>query len=188
MIINTKPPGPTNGRHSVIFADDDADTLAMLAAIGRRQGWDVSTASTAEELLQKVAARCGGESKCFDIVVSDVTFFSAGQPGLSGIAAGRQLERAFPNLPILFLTAYDGLLTRENIRSITTADPNYLVKPASLTDLVGRIEYLIRFTSRYEGPERRRTSVNRTSQRRRSIDNSVGVPRILKLVMDGART
>ncbi len=168
--------------YSVIFADDDPDTLAMLRAMGRQQGWDVETATTAEELLAKVKARCLSRLHCFDIVVTDVTFFSEGEPGVSGIAAGRELERAFPNLPILFLTGYGGLLTRENINSIKTAD--YLLKPVDLNELIARIEYLIHFTrSGYEGPDRRRTSINRTSNRRRAIDKDLGVPRVLQIVM-----
>src|SRR6185369_7857247 len=142
--------------YSVIFADDDNDMLAMLSAIGKSRGWQVDTATTAEALLEKVQARCAGSRNCYDIVVMDVSFFSDSRPGISGITAGRQLERAFPNLPILFVTAYDGLLTRENVRAIKTAD--YLEKPFDPDELIRRIEYLIRFTSRYEGPDRRRTS------------------------------
>ena len=177
----------TNRPHSVIFADDDPDTLSMLAFIGKRQGWDVETAPTAEELLEKVEARCNDKAKqCFDIVVSDVSFFSAGKPGISGIAAGRQLERAFPNLPILFLSGYGGLLTRENVKQITTAD--FLEKPVEPDYLVQHIEYLIRFMhSAYTGAERRLTSVNRSEFARRSTDNPLSVPRVLKLVMGGIK-
>lgn len=171
--------------HCVIFADDDPDTLAMLNVMGKNQGWDVETAGTAEELLAKVEARCAGQEKCFDIVVTDVSFFSEGQPGISGIAAGRQLEQAFPNLPILFLTGYGGLLTRENIKQISTAD--IIEKPVDLAQLIARIEYLIRFTKSYEGPERRRTSVNRSANCRRSTDKNLGVPKVLKLVMGVTR-
>lgn len=101
---------------------------------------------------------------------------------MSGISAATQIERAVPNLPILFLTGYGGLLTRENVRAIPTAE--VLEKGVDPNDLIERIEYLIEFTrSRYEGPERRRTSVNRTNSHRRSTDNPMGVPKVLRLVM-----
>lgn len=182
MIQSLNLTTPDRRPYSVIFADDDPDTLEMLFIVGRHQGWEVETATTAEELLAKVEERCLSARQCFDIVVTDVSFFNAGQPGVSGITAGRQLERAFPNLPILFLTGYGGLLTRDNIKQISTAD--YLEKPAEPRNLIARIEYLIRFTSnRYEGPERRRTSINRSNACRRSSDQNIGVPKVLKLVM-----
>lgn len=169
--------------YRVIFADDDVDTLTMLALLGRHNGWQVDTAESAEELLEKAERRCVFSTQCYDIVVMDVSFFSDGQPGVSGIAAGRQLEQRFPNLPILFLTGYGGLLTRENIATIRNA--SYLEKPFDPTALVRRIEYLIRFTScgNYEGEERRRTSINRSGFNRRGSDKALGVPRVLKLVM-----
>lgn len=174
--------------YRVIFADDEPDTLHLLETIGRLRGWDVDSARSAEELLAKVedafkVVRVGVQPRGFDIVVTDVSFFGGASPGISGITAGRQLERAFPNLPILFLTGYNGLLTRENIKAISTAD--YLEKPVDSSCLVQRIEYLIGFTSagRYGGPERRRTSINRTHYMRRVSDKRVGVPRVLKLVI-----
>lgn len=168
--------------YTVIFADDDPDTLQFLKVLASHEGWQVETATSAEELLEKVKSRCEGSERCFDIVVTDVSFFSGGQPGVSGIAAGRQLERAYPNLPILFLTGYNGLLTRENVREIASAD--YLEKPVDPRDLIMRIEHLIQFTrADYDGPERRRTSVNRTAFARRSTDKNLGVPKVLKLVM-----
>lgn len=180
MTPNLKIPRRPN---SVIFADDDEDTLLMLRNLGQKQGWNVDTAATAEELLAKVKARCGSSRTCFDIVVTDVSFFNqGGQPAMSGISAATQIERAVPNLPILFLTGYGGLLTRENVRAIPTAE--VLEKGVDPNDLIERIEYLIEFTrSRYEGPERRRTSVNRTNSHRRSTDNPMGVPKVLRLVM-----
>lgn len=180
----TPTPKRKSPNYSVIFADDDEDTLAMLYALGRKQGWDVEIADSAEQLLHKVELRCKDETvDCFDIVVTDVNFFSStGSPGVSGIAAARQLERAFPNLPILFLSGYGGLLTRENIKEIKTAE--YIEKPVDPTYLVARIEYLINFTqNRYEGPERRKTSVNRTHFNRRSTDNNLGIPKVLRVVM-----
>ena len=177
--------------YRVIFADDDADTLAMLEMMGRRKGWHVDTATSAEELLAKVeiafAPKIGRTVDGYDIVVTDVSFFNGATPGISGIAAARQLERAYPNLPILFLSGYGGLLTRENVRSLKSASypENYMEKPVDPDNLIERIDYLIRFTaSRYEGVERRRTSINRSGLHRRSTDVNLGVPRILRLVMN----
>lgn len=169
-------------RYSVIFADDDPDLLRLYDRVARIEGWDVETASTAEELLDKVRARYDQTGPFFDIVITDVSFFGGANPGVSGIAAGRQLERAFPNLPILFLTGYGGLLTRENISDISTAD--YLEKPVDVPSLVRRIRHLIQFTrSRYDGPDRRRESCNLSATARRSSDKPLGVPKVLALVM-----
>lgn len=169
--------------HSIIFADDDPDQLDYLALLAGLEGWEVDIAHTAEELLAKVKERCDGpRARCYDIVVSDVNFFKGGQPSISGITAGKQLERAFPDLPILFLSGYGGLLTRENINSIATAD--FMEKPVDPRALIDRINHLIEFSKMYEGPERRGPSVNRSPNKRRSTDKNLGIPRVLKLVMD----
>lgn len=169
--------------YAVIFADDDADMLHLFQVLGKTRGWEVDTANTAETLLEKVEVRCHSPlARCYDIVVTDVSFFNSEVPGISGIAAARQLERKFPNLPILFLTGYNGLLTRENVRSIPNAD--VLEKPIEANALANRVEYLIKFTkSGYDGPERRRTSINRSEFCRRATDSPLGVPKVLKIVL-----
>jgi two-component system, OmpR family, KDP operon response regulator KdpE len=172
----------------ILFADDDAETLQMLVVAAHTKGWCAQSAETAEEILQKVTDACAEGGPCYDMIVSDVNFFSNGRRGinLTGIGAGIEIRSKFKNLPILFLTGWDGPMTRANVRSIGNAD--ILQKPVSVDELFERIETMMNWQHvHYTGPERRHTSINQTGQTRRGTDVRLKVPDILEQAMQKAR-
>lgn len=170
----------------VLFADDDPDTVAMMSVAGGHRGWCVETAISGEEILAKVNAACAEGGPCYNIIVTDVQFFSGGHDiRMTGIAAAREVRRKFPNLPILFLTGFNGAMTRDNVRAIGNAE--VIQKGVDLDYLLDRIELLMRWPVTYAGPERRRTSVNRTDHQRRDTDKRLEVPAVLSRAMKATR-
>src|SRR5450755_3450832 len=75
-----------------------------------------------------------------DLAILDITL-----PGPDGLALARAL-RARSDLPILFLTARDGLDDR--LAGFAAGADDYLVKPFALTELLVRVHALLRRAGR----------------------------------------
>src|ERR1017187_9380529 len=75
-----------------------------------------------------------------DLAILDITL-----PGPDGMTLARQL-RARSDLPILFLTARDGLDDR--LAGFAAGADDYLVKPFALTELLARVHALLRRAGR----------------------------------------
>src|SRR5215471_10910762 len=86
--MNSEPTAaPTTERAEprVLLVDDDADLLSGLAQLVEAEGYRVTTATTAEDALD----RCREET--FHIVLSDLQL-----PGKNGIALIKALQEACP--------------------------------------------------------------------------------------------
>jgi len=113
---------------------DDEETLAeMLGTALRFAGYDVELASGGIEALKAV------KDNPPDLVVLDVNL-----PDLDGFEVCRRLRRDGHEMPLIFLTARDGIA---DLRSgFHHGGDDYLTKPFSLEELGLRIEALLRRT------------------------------------------
>jgi DNA-binding response OmpR family regulator len=152
----------------VLFADDSPEIMEMLTFNARREGWEYETASTAEEMLQKISARCSNAHECFDLVVGDL-FYDLPGAKLDGLTALREIRKKFRNLPFIFYSGLMEAMTKDEARKLGAFIEE---KPTSVLDLFERIKEILALTSRYEGPERRRRSFNQTDFNRRHDDES----------------
>jgi two-component system, OmpR family, response regulator len=75
----------------------------------------------------------------------DLAILDIALPGPDGLSLARQL-RARDDLPILFLTARDGLDDR--LAGFAAGADDYLVKPFALTELLARVHALLRRAGR----------------------------------------
>jgi twitching motility two-component system response regulator PilH len=116
-----------------ILAVDDSETeLAVLSAPLRRQGYTVSTASTAEEALELL------EHEVPDLMLLDVIL-----PGVNGFQFCRSLRRdpRFAKLPIILVTSKDQPSDRAwGMRQGAT---EYLTKPVRMEDLIATVNQFI---------------------------------------------
>ena len=94
-------------------------------------GHAVDCVGSAELALRALTA------ESFDLAVIDI-----GLPGADGFALLRQLRRDDAALPVLMLTARDGLADR--VSALDLGADDYLVKPFALPELVARCRALIR--------------------------------------------
>lgn len=72
----------------------------------------------------------------------DLLLLDLGLPGMGGLEALAKLRAAGQALPVLILTARDGVADR--IRGLDTGADDYLVKPFDLDELSARIRALLR--------------------------------------------
>lgn len=174
----------------VLFADDTPDILEMLRIAAESRGWEVETAASAEEMLEKINALCDSR-RCYDLVVADINFRNeTNAVALDGVSALRQVRKKYPDLPFIFLSAWLEPLTMLEAKKLGAGA---IEKPINPDDFLDRALHIIQFTAtRYEGNERRSRSMNTTRFHRRATDrdasgeNEIGVPLVLRQALERA--
>ena len=115
----------------ILLAEDDAILADGLTRCLRQSGYAVDCAKTGTEADATLVA---GE---YDLVILDL-----GLPKLNGIEVLRRLRARGSKMPVLILTALDGVGDR--VRGLDLGADDYLAKPFALTELEARVRALTR--------------------------------------------
>jgi two-component system, OmpR family, response regulator len=119
----------------VLAVDDEHSICELLSMALRYEGWDVRTAGNGAD-----AVRVAREFRP-DAVVLDVML-----PDMDGLEVLRRLRAESPLLPVIFLTARDGV--NDRIAGLTAGGDDYVTKPFSLEEVAARLRGLLRRTNR----------------------------------------
>ena len=114
----------------VLGVDDDAATLALLAAVISAAGYTFMGAASGEECV-RLAARCVPHLVLLDIKM----------PGMDGFATCRELRKRpeLSSVPVAFLTPRK---TAEDVRTGLAAGGNdFILKPFDIERLRRRVRY-----------------------------------------------
>lgn len=111
----------------LLFVDDEEVIRITLAAILSKHGFEVSTAATVAEALQKIT------SQTFDVLLSDLNI---GNPG-DGLTVVSAMRRTQPQAVTMILTGYPAFETA--LEAIRQQVDDYIVKPADVPALVNAI-------------------------------------------------
>ena len=125
---------------TVLVVDDEPNILALLSASLRLSGFEVHAADNAASALHTAAQIRP------DIVVLDVML-----PDCDGFTVARRLRAQHDALPVLFLTARDGVDDR--IAGLTAGGDDYVTKPFSLEELVLRLRAILRRSRADQAPQ-----------------------------------
>jgi len=121
------------GSGHILLVEDEDMVRAVAERALTRQGYTVVTACDGEEGLGHLAALKECAEK-FDMIVSDVVM-----PNMDGPAMAKQVRKAYPDMPILFMSGY----AEEQLRkSIDLDNIAFLPKPfsvAQIAEAVGEI-------------------------------------------------
>jgi ActR/RegA family two-component response regulator len=112
----------------LLFVDDEDVIRLTLAAILAKHGFEVSTAATVAEALQKIT------SEKFDVLLSDLNI---GNPG-DGLTVVSAMRRTQPHAVTMILTGYPAFETA--LEAIRQQVDDYIVKPADIPALVNTIQ------------------------------------------------
>lgn len=125
----------------ILVVDDEPDLREILQCNLEAAGYDVDTASSAEEALQMM-------DRCPSLVLLDVMM-----GGMSGFALAKVLrEERGLKVPIIFLTAKD---TEEDLlHGFSVGADDYISKPFSLQEVMARVKAVLRRAEVTESAER----------------------------------
>ncbi len=115
----------------ILVVEDDPNLRQLMSVFLRRNGFEVMRAQDGEEALSMM------ESAMPDLIVCDIMM-----PRMDGFALTRDLRQAYPELPILMVTAREALEDKRKAFSMGTDD--YMVKPIELDELLLRVNALLR--------------------------------------------
>src|SRR5271169_80038 len=120
----------------ILTVDDEPDIVELLSYNLRKEGFPVSTASDAEEALEKIRA------EDFSLVLLDLML-----PGMQGMDLCRVLKKdpKTANLPIIMLTAKVEEVDR--VLGLESGADDYITKPFSPRELVARVKAVLRRTA-----------------------------------------
>jgi len=127
---------------NILLIEDDSVLSDGLTHVLQQSGFTVCSTESGKYVLQLIQAQG------FDLIVLDL-----GLPDMDGFEVLRSIRKQKIALPILILTARDGVT--ERIEGIRQGADDYLTKPFDLGELEARIHALIRrcyggFTHRIE--------------------------------------
>lgn len=115
----------------VLVVDDDAAVRNSLDRALRINGYDVELAVDGVDAMNQVA------SQTPDAMVLDVLM-----PKMDGLEVCRRLRSVGDQIPILMLTAQDGVT--ERVAGLDAGADDYLPKPFALDELLARLRALLR--------------------------------------------
>ena len=126
-------------KHKVLVVDDEQDLLEILKFNLETEGYEVQTATSAEEAL-------GLDIQTFDLLLLDVMM-----GGMSGFAMARKLKnnQSTAKVPIIFLTARD--TENDTVTGFNLGADDYISKPFSIREVMVRVRAVIRRTAEPQG-------------------------------------
>ncbi|MEN3976781.1 response regulator transcription factor [Emcibacter sp. SYSU 3D8] len=122
----------------LLVVEDDTITSSYLVQSLREQGYTVDVAEDGREALYLAS------DGAYELVVLDRML-----PGLDGLSVLKALRAARIETPVLLLSALSTL--DERVKGLKAGGDDYMVKPFAVSELLARIEVLLR--RRSAGPE-----------------------------------
>jgi len=114
-------------RGKVLVVDDDSNVNSMLSDVLSRHGYQIDTATAAEQALDKY------RPDAYDVVVSDIKM-----PGMDGTDLLRKIRAVDRDTSVILVTGFADLNTaRDAVRSGAF---DYVLKPFNLQELVREVD------------------------------------------------
>lgn len=117
---------------NILLVDDDQPSLKMSTFLLREDGYNVITAQSGPEALQRL------EDRTVDLVILDVMM-----PGMDGHEVLRRLRQRY-ELPVIFLSAKGDVA--DKVKGLEIGADDYLAKPFEPAELLARVKSVMRRT------------------------------------------
>ena len=120
----------------IMVVEDDTELRDLFCAVLTERGYQTLPAAGGMEALDIL------EHSYVDLIISDIMM-----PKLDGFTLTEQLRNANYDMPILIITALDGL--EDKRRGFRAGTDDYMVKPIDVNEMVWRVEALLRRSQIY---------------------------------------
>jgi putative two-component system response regulator len=116
--------------HRILIVDDDENIRKSLGIILGREGFEVETANTGAEAIEKA-----GQRRC-DVALLDIRL-----PDMQGVALIPVLKELNPDASIVMISGYASL---ENaLQALNSGASGYITKPYAAPDVVTRVKEVL---------------------------------------------
>jgi len=112
-----------NNKRKIFLVDDEINTLKVLSAVLKKNGYDVYVSRTAEEAIDRTPKLNP------DALITDYKL-----PGMSGIELLEALKQKGSQMPVIMLTAYGTI--EKAVDAMRKGAFNYLTKPVNHYELL----------------------------------------------------
>ena len=128
-----------SGGEKILVVDDTPLNVKLLADRLSAVGYDIATATSGEEALEKV------KQWQPDLVLLDVIM-----PGMNGYEVCRKIRNDIGNgiLPVIMITALDP--EEERVKGLDAGADDFLTKPVNVAELEARVRSLLRVKDLYD--------------------------------------
>lgn len=123
----------------ILLIEDDVKVASLVARGLKEEGFAVDLAADGEEGLLKA------HTEAYDTAIVDIML-----PKLDGLTLIEELRRENVNIPILILSAKRSVDDR--VRGLQRGGDDYLTKPFAFSELLARVQALIRRTTAVSEP------------------------------------
>ncbi len=130
---------PMQSQADILAVDDNREILEILRVLLAGEGYRIVTAESGEEALKQL------RQQSYDLIILDVMM-----PGLSGYETCQAIRQQ-SNAPILFLSARSS--DSDKTMGFSSGGDDYLQKPFSYPELLGRVKALLRRYRVYQGKQ-----------------------------------
>jgi DNA-binding response OmpR family regulator len=117
-------------KKKILVVDDECDICEILSFNLENEGYEVSTASSAEDAIKCLSPEC-------DLILLDVMM-----GGMSGFRFAEKLRKEGNNVPIIFLTAKD--TENDMLTGFSVGADDYISKPFSLKEVSARVKAILK--------------------------------------------
>ena len=111
----------------MMLVDDEERFLSTTKKLLERKGYDVVTASSGAEALEKI------RGQNIHVVILDVKM-----PGMDGNATLKEIKRQFPLIEVIMLTGHATIESAVN--GLKSGAIDYLMKPADINEIIEKAE------------------------------------------------
>ena len=123
--------GALTGNGRVLVVDDEPSVRTVVRLILEKAGYDVLEAENGQQAIE--AINTGENRLVLDAVICDIRM-----PKINGVQAIDYLQKSYPHVPIIVLTAFPE--TEMAVAFMRTGVTDYLVKPVEAHKLVAAME------------------------------------------------
>jgi CheY-like chemotaxis protein len=131
-------------KQSLLLVDGDVKSLRVLEVSLKKAGYNVTTAATGQDALDKV------QTAQPDLIISDTDM-----PGMNGFEFCRHLQEnpEWAVIPFIFLTGQTSI--EHKIKGLELGVEEYLTKPIYIKEILTRVKILLQKTQRVRIEEKR---------------------------------